>query len=226
METLQIGDLRADGLAKVELIAFYYPGRETEWDRYFGSSFLGNFYHLGEKALEVEFGGKKNTFENAEAAFQALKFKDSAHRFETLDGDAAFRLKRSLEGQEDWTYAGFGNNWLGMWHILEKKFAPGSDLASKLLETGDAFLLEHNERHGRDKIWSDNLDGSGQNWLGLQLMLIRDQLQKRTGKGSWTAWLSERLNLEDGSLHSDTKWQQMVEEAAQRVCMRFLGPGS
>ena len=38
--------------------------------------------------------------------------------------------------------------------------------------------------------------------------------------------LSERLNLEDGSLHSDTKWQQMVEEAAQRVCMRFLGPGS
>ena len=31
-------------------------------------------------------------------------------------------------GQEDWTYAGFGNNWLGMWHILEKKFAPGSDL--------------------------------------------------------------------------------------------------
>ena len=30
METLQIGDLRADGLTKVELIAFYYPGRETE----------------------------------------------------------------------------------------------------------------------------------------------------------------------------------------------------
>ena len=24
--------------------------------------------------------------------------------------------------------------------------------ASKLLETGDAFLLEHNERHGRDKV--------------------------------------------------------------------------
>ena len=47
-----------------------------------------------------------------------------------------------------------------------------------------------------------------------------------TGTGSWTAWLRERLNLEDGSLHSDAKWQQMVEEAAQRVCMRFLGPGS
>lgn len=143
--------------------------------------------------------------------------------------------------------------------------------------------LERIYRCTAPQIWSDNLDGSGQNWLGLQLMLIRDQLQKRTvaslvwkwilrdetcelqsrwvmfrtvhispncsrnrhrecgvlcvsesiaceisgtGKGSWTAWLSERLNLEDGSLHSDTKWQQMVEEAAQRVCMRFLGPGS
>ena len=70
-----------------------------------------------------------------------------------------------------------------MWHVLHKKYEPGSHLvscpgaflchcsirsidptcsvsyqteswdgkASKLLETGDAFLLEHNERHGRDK---------------------------------------------------------------------------
>lgn len=120
------------------------------------------------------------TFENAEAAFQALKFKDNAHEFEKLDGAAAFKLKRSLAGREDWTYGGFGNNWLGMWHVLHKKFEPGSDLALKLLKTGDAFLLEHNEKHGRDKVWSDNLDGSGQNWLGLQLMLIRDELQERS----------------------------------------------
>lgn len=80
--------------------------------------------------------------------------------------------------------------------------------ASKLLETRDAFLLEHNSKSGRDKacvhcmawhgilgkwtgddpveraanlrqIWSDNLDGSGKNWLGLQLMLLRDQLRGR-----------------------------------------------
>ena len=31
-------------------------------------------------------------------SFNHCRVKDSAHRFETLDGDAAFRLKRSLEG--------------------------------------------------------------------------------------------------------------------------------
>lgn len=167
------------------------------------------------------------TFENAEASFQALKFKDNAHEFEKLDGAAAFKLKRSLAGREDWTYGGFGNNWLGMWHVLHKKFEPGSDLALKLLKTGDAFLLEHNEKHGRDKVWSDNLDGSGQNWLGLQLMLIRDELQERVGPGSWTAWLRARLNLKDGSCCSgDGKLQAAVHDAAQKVCMCFLGPGS
>lgn len=40
--------------------------------------------------------------------------------------------------------------------------------------------LEQIYRCTAPQIWSDNLDGSGQNWLGLQLMLIRDQLQKRT----------------------------------------------
>ena len=125
-------------------------------------------------------------------------------------------------GQEDWSYGGFGSNWLAMWHVLKAKFARGSLLAPcltcyeivlavklapcelcslagkpvtksrypnnqsckiraltygalvwrtavhtwffvfpgsgmialqarKLVETGDAFLLEHNERAGRDK---------------------------------------------------------------------------
>ena len=35
-----------------------------------------------------------------------------------------------VAGQEDWTYGGFGNNWLGMWHVLHKKFEPDSDLES------------------------------------------------------------------------------------------------
>ena len=48
--------------------------------------------------------------------------------------------------------------------------APGAGFAhSQLL---DAFLLEHNERKGRDDTWSDDADGEGQNWLGLLLMLL------------------------------------------------------
>eukprot|EP00971_Amphidinium_carterae_P233561 4635160-Amphidinium_carterae.1 len=29
---------------------------------------------------------------------------------------------------------------------------------------------------GRDGIWSNNQNGSGKNWLGMQLMLVRDKL--------------------------------------------------
>ena len=45
-----------------------------EWDAFCGSGFLGNFYHLSD-VLEVELGGRGLRFQNAEAAFQALKFK-------------------------------------------------------------------------------------------------------------------------------------------------------
>ena len=57
-----------------ELIAFYFPGHATEWDAFCGSGFLGNFYQLSD-VLEVELGGGRFRFQNAEAAFQALKFK-------------------------------------------------------------------------------------------------------------------------------------------------------
>lgn len=53
---------------------------------------LGNFYHLGEKALEVELSGNKLTFENAEAAFQALKFKDQGLQV-TFDLSVVFFLR-------------------------------------------------------------------------------------------------------------------------------------
>lgn len=36
------------------------------------------------------------------------------------------------------------------------------------------FLLEHNETT-RDDTWSDNYNGTGSNWLGLQLMIIRER---------------------------------------------------
>lgn len=35
-------------------------------------------------------------------------------------------------------------------------------------------------------VWSDNHDGSGKNWLGLQLMLLRDQIREEE---RWSSWL-------------------------------------
>ena len=39
-----------------------------------------------------------------------------------------------------------------------------------------------------DMVWSDNHDGSGKNWLGLQLMLLRDQIR---GEERWSSWLKQ-----------------------------------
>jgi len=116
---------------------------------------------------------------------QACKFWPQAARFAACNGSQAFQLKRSLEQDgisPDYTYGGFGSNWKAMWAVLRAKFQPGplptskgvvtqpfglgSPLATRLVETGDSFLLEHNERTGRDLVWSDNQDGTGSNWLG------------------------------------------------------------
>ena len=62
----------------------------------------------------------------------------------------------------------------------------GSSAAGTLVQgDGEAYLLEHNVRAGRDVYWSNNHDGTGKNLLGLQLMLIREELaDKATSPGS------------------------------------------
>ena len=69
-------------------------------------------------------------------------------------------------------------------------------MAKGLLATGDHFLLEHNSVPGRDLVWSDNSDGSGTNWLGLQLMIIRDELTK---KSSWTNFIYSQVDGYSGA---------------------------
>ena len=94
----------------------------------------------------------------------------------------AFVLKRQLEGHEYNDYAGYGSNWEGMLAVLHAKFA-AEPLKTALARTGDAFLLEHNSRVGLDAVWSDKGDRSGSNWLGFQLVLVRDEI---TGSRAWT----------------------------------------
>ncbi|CAE7814231.1 unnamed protein product, partial [Symbiodinium sp. CCMP2592] len=82
---------------KIEIIAFYFPGRRTDWDCVCGCSFLANFFRL-PTPMEVQMHGEVLRFTNAEAAFQALKFKDHAKVFQTLDGEGAFQKKAALRG--------------------------------------------------------------------------------------------------------------------------------
>jgi len=219
--------IQGPGGNDLEVIAFYWPGKEAPCDVVCRAGFLANFYDVSPAQITVtaitQLGKVvKHLFPNAESAFQALKFWDRADEFTGLSGDESFRKKSSLRGTEDRSYGGFGSNWAGMWHVLKGKFSPGSDMAKRLLMTGDMYLLEHNSKRDRDKLWSDNQDGEGQNWLGLQLMLLRDEL--RGGSSTWSTRIQNYgidLSVGPSWKKGNDQWQAIVMQAATAVNALF-----
>lgn len=213
----------------VDCIAFYHPGRDEPWDSKCGCGFLGNFYDMGSDKLNVKARGaqqqheSRQSFRNAEAAFQALKFWPQSERFRICSGDEAFHLKQQLSGSEDFTYGSSGSNWAGMLLVLRAKYQI-PEYQNALKATDQSFLLEHSSTTGRDKVWSDNFNGQGTNWLGLQLMLLRDELNDVTGgiAGSWSQWLMTYCSLDPATgqfasqVGSDT-WQNVVSTASMVV---------
>ena len=157
--------------ATYRLMAFYYPDYDTPWDVVYQGQFLTNFYPI---KFTFTHNGITGSFNCAEAAFQALKWWNTPHRqqFEGISGKAAYHVKTTLHNA-DYSYAGFGDGEGAMTAVLTEKFRD-SDLRKGLLQTGDAYLLEHNEAPGRDPGgWSDNNDGTGNNLLGKTLMNVR-----------------------------------------------------
>jgi len=178
------------GATTYHLIAFYYPGGThypnglTDWDRFYRFEEFGNFYVCPQK-LKLTAKGITGEFHTAEAAFQATKFwSDPAilARFENApDGPAAFDVRDDLKkhhiaADDDPVhgYAGLGQTG-AMEAVLKLKYAI-TQFKDILLESGDAYLLEHNTRTGKDWTWSDNFDGTGENRLGQKLMELRKAL--------------------------------------------------
>ena len=198
----------------VGLVGFYYPGYQTPADAICNCEFLGNFYETVINFSSLSDPKKEYVFKNAEALFQALKFWNYAEIFTKMTGSQAFQEKIKWKGREDWAYAGFGNNWLAMLAVLQAKFTQNENLATKLISTGNAFLIEHNVKSGRDKIWSDNSDGEGFNWLGLQLMIIRDELR---GTSEWSEILYNCVDMSNGTIKSKSEWQDTVRLASRTL---------
>mmetsp|Transcript_26013 Transcript_26013/g.57203 ORF Transcript_26013/g.57203 Transcript_26013/m.57203 type:complete len:433 (-) Transcript_26013:83-1381(-) len=224
ISAIVMADPRTPETADLGVCAFYYPGKNEPCDDVCQGYIFGNFWE--EAGAWVEIDGVR--FRTAEGAFQAMKFWPKAKQFSELAGGQVFSLKKQLElGGVDRTYNGRGNNWKAMLEVLRAKFRPGSRLAEALLATGEAFMLEHNSTVGRDQIWSNNHIGDGRNWLGLQLMLVRDELRLRTASithrpslCSWTDFFRNLVDLESGEplASSDAqRWRRIVQVATDKV---------
>jgi ribA/ribD-fused uncharacterized protein len=126
-------------------------------------------------AFPIEVDGK--SWPTSEHYFQAQKFAGTEHEEAirtTRSPMIAARMgrdrKRALRA--DWEEVKDEV----MATALRAKFTQHPRLASLLLSTGDALLVEHTKN---DSYWADGGDGAGQNRLGILLMRVRTEL--RTG---------------------------------------------
>lgn len=126
--------------------------------------FLSNFYEA-----PVTYRGYQ--FPNNEAAFQAAKCPERMAEFCDLNPSAAKRLGRRVQLRPEWESIKDDV----MYTVCKAKFLQNVDLLNKLLDTGDAELIEGNT--WGDKVWGV-CNGVGENNLGKTLMHIRNELHQ------------------------------------------------
>lgn len=134
--------------------------------------FLSNFY-------ETPISYEGLTFQSSETAFQAAKTLDANERekFVSLNPSKAKQMGRRISLRPDWEEVKDEE----MLKILRIKFAKGSDLDKKLINTGNEELIEGNTWH--DNYWGDCSCErckykKGLNTLGKLLMQVRNELRK------------------------------------------------
>lgn len=129
-------------------------------DKYY---FLSNYYNC-----DVYYKGYH--FNNTEAAFHSQKDPTRVKEFLTLTPNEAKKLGRKVKLRADWEE--IKDNI--MYEICLAKFTQNTILKEKLLQTGNAILIEGNTWH--DNYWG-KYNEQGLNKLGNILMRIRGELQ-------------------------------------------------
>jgi hypothetical protein len=126
--------------------------------------FLSNFFET-----PVHYGNL--TFRNAEAAFQSRKtlILEAKTPLVYMSAADAKKYGRSLPLRPDWENVKLQE----MYNVVHAKFTQNEELQQKLLDTGDAELIEGN-------VWKDSFwgvyNGKGENHLGKILMKVRAEL--------------------------------------------------
>lgn len=132
--------------------------------------FLSNFY-----SCTIIMHGE--TYRSTEHAYQAAKAADENRHLFRAAGVTASESKKLGKQYSKYTPEVWDAVKVGiMAALLARKFASGTPLtplAQKLLDTGDAVLVEGN--YWGDVFWGV-CNGKGENWLGKLLMERREQL--------------------------------------------------
>lgn len=134
--------------------------------------FLSNFYRA-----PITFEGK--VYETSEHAYQSAKTSNDDER-EQIRADespaAAKKMGRKVTLRPDWEQVKASI----MEDIVRIKFNSRSDLAGRLLATGDKILVEGNTWHDRffGVCYCDKCKGQGKNVLGGVLMKVREELRE------------------------------------------------
>ena len=128
--------------------------------------FLSNFF-------ESPFTVDGKTYSTVEHYFQSQKFLDPEIQERIRNAKSpvlAKKLGRKFTLREDWN--SFRNRMMA--EALKHKFEQNDSLREKLINTGDAILVENSPR---DRYWGGALPGS-KNKLGLMLMELRSKLKE------------------------------------------------
>lgn len=131
-------------------------------------AFLSNMYET-----HVFYNGAH--YNNSEAAFQAQKNPEEALKFIGVSGYMAKKLGKKVALRPDWDEVKLQI----MYEIVSAKFSQNETLKQKLIDTGNATLIEGNTWN--DRFWGV-CNGEGENHLGKLLMRVRLELKEKDAK--------------------------------------------
>lgn len=136
------------------------------------SDSYGEFSNFAEYPIRL----KGKTWPTVEHYFQAQKFKGTAYENKIRKAGSpmmAAQLGRSrkMKLRPDWEKVKDSV----MYDTVKAKFTQHKELATLLLSTGFAKIVEHTEN---DDYWGDGGNGKGKNKLGKILMQVREGLKE------------------------------------------------
>lgn len=142
--------------------------------------FKGKYYFLSNFSKHG-FTYKEGHYKTVEHFFQAMKTLSAKDRKRIINAktpSAAKRIGRKVNLRPNWNTL----RHKVMKRALFEKFMQNTEFAQKLIDTGDAILIEGNTWH--DNTWGNCIcpkcnDVFGNNWLGQYLMALREYIYDR-----------------------------------------------